>query len=474
MPLGTASLDVLAERGVPVPTYDRRGLVPRIVHIGVGAFHRSHLAMYCHELATAGSDWGICGIGLLPADRAMADALGAQDHLYSLTTRQDHVALTEIVGSLVDLVFAADQPAVAAERIGRDTTAVVSMTVTEAGYRDDAHNRRTFDVIAHGLALRAAHELGGLTVMSCDNMVGNGAAARRCVIDAAGRHDAALAAWVADTCTFPDSMVDRITPSTTEADRRSLVDEHGLIDRAPVVAEPFRQWVIEDAFAAGRPDIAAVGAIITDDVHSWELYKLRLLNAGHMAIAHLATLAGIVHVDEAVATPSLHRFLRRLLLTEAVPTLRPIAGHPPEGYVADVLGRFANTGIRDRLARLCTDGTAKAATFVIPVVVDRLRADGGIDHLAHVLAAWAHYLATVPAGAQAPDASAERVRALASAAMDEPAVFLDASTGFPELIAHDPRLIAAFTAAHRSISRLGPIGAIDLLEHGSNRPSDRR
>ena len=472
MQLRSDALGALAVRGVEVPGYDRGALAARIVHVGVGGFHRAHLAVYCDDLAEQGGDWGICGIGLLETDRAMADVLARQDHLYSLTTRHHDTDHTRIIGSIVDYVFAADDPTPAVERIARSTTAIVSLTVTEAGYTDTPRNHRTFDVIAAGLARRRREGLGPITIMSCDNMVGNGEVTRRCVLDAARRLDPAVADWIATTCAFPNSMVDRITPATTDADRSALVDRFDLVDLWPVTSEPFRQWVIEDRFAAGRPDIEAVDAIVTDDVHRWELYKLRLLNAAHTVMAHLAALAGIVHVDEAVADPDFHRFLRGFLLEESAPTLEPIPGHPPARYVEDVLDRFANTGIRDQIARIGTDSTAKFKVFVLPILVDQLDRNGPIDHVAHALAAWARYLATVPVDQQAPDPSADTARALAHVALGQPTAFLDERLGFPRHTIQNPRFIAAFSGALRSIGEHGPIGAIRRVTSRPVRDAD--
>jgi mannitol 2-dehydrogenase len=457
------ALDALDERGVDVPRYDRRALVPRIVHIGVGGFHRSHLAVYCDDLAAGGSDWGICGIGLLDADRTMAGVLARQDHLYTLTTRHGDTVRTRIIGSIVDYVLATDDTSIVGERIAAETTEIVSLTVTEAGYAATARNDRTFDTIVAGLARRRRDGLGGVTVMSCDNMTGNGDAARRCVLDAAHRSDPSLGVWIESNCTFPNSMVDRITPATTDDDRTYLLDAYGLRDEWPVVSEPFRQWVIEDAFATGRPDLAAVGAIVTDDVHLWELYKLRLLNAGHTVIAHLAALASIRHVDEALGVVELRSFLEAFLLEEAAPTLEPIPGHPPSQYVAGVLERFANTGIRDGIDRICTDSTAKFATFVMPILVDQLERDGSVDHLAHALAAWTHYLAATPVDQQAPDPAGDTVRSLARAAAGGPAAFLDERAGFPPRTLGDTRLTTAYTGAHQAIAAHGALGALRRL-----------
>jgi mannitol 2-dehydrogenase len=221
--------------------------------------------------------------------------------------------------------------------------------------------------------------------------------------------------------------------------------------------------VIEDDFASGRPDIAAVGAILTGDVLPWELYKLRLLNAGHSAIAHLSALAGIDYVDEALAVPELRGFLQALLLDESAPTLEAIPGHPPQQYVETVLDRFANTGIRDQISRLCVDGTAKAATFMMPILVDQLERGGPIDHTTHALAAWAHYLATVPVAEQAADTEADELRPLARAALDTPSAFIHERAGFPPGAASDTRLATVFTHAHQSIAEYGSLGALRRL-----------
>jgi mannitol 2-dehydrogenase len=441
--------------------YDRDALRPRIAHIGVGGFHRAHLAVYCDDLASAGSDWGICGIGLLPLDRAMADALSAQDHLYSFTAKGMDRRESRVIGSIIDFVFAADDPDLAVERIAAEETAVVSMTVTEAGYDDAPRNRGTFDVIASGLSRRRDRRASGVTILSCDNLPGNGDAARRRVLDACGRRSDGLEGWAAEHCTFPSSMVDRITPVTAEADRHHLLDTFGLVDRWPVVAEPFLQWVLEDDFAAGRPDVDAVGAIFTGDVHAWELYKLRFLNGGHSALAYLAALASVTYVDEAMAVPELRRFLERLLRNEALPTVDEIPGHPRSDYVDAVVGRFANTGVRDQIARLCVDGTSKFPTFLMPTIVRNLELGGPVDDAALALAAWAHYLATVPEEQQAPDALGDRSKPLARDAMaGDPAQFVDPRAGFPADLVSDTRFTTAFTAAHRAIAATG---ALDVL-----------
>jgi mannitol 2-dehydrogenase len=459
------TLPDIAARGVPVPTYDRRRLEPRILHVGVGGFHRAHLALYTHELAETGSDWGIRGLGLLRQDARMAEALAPQDHLYTLVERGGGDARAQIVGSIVDYRLAHDRPAGAAELAADPGVAIVSLTITEAGYGDDANGSpssppTTFDVIAMGLERRRDQGHPPLTIVSCDNLPGNGDTARRSTLQAARRRSASLADWTERHCAFPNSMVDRITPATSDDDRAWLVDAVGVEDRWPVVAEPFRQWVIEDQFANGRPRWEDVGVLFTDRVHDWEIYKLRLLNAGHSSMAYLAALAGITYVDEAMALPAVRSYLHHLLHDEAVPSLVPIPGHPPADYVTSVLERFANRGVRDQIARLCIDGSAKFPTFLLPTIAFQLGRDGPIGEGALALAGWARYLATVPPERQAFDAAGDAARRHARQAIDEPTRFLDFAEVFPTTLRDSPRFRAAFAEAWQRLRDVGALAAM--------------
>ena len=461
-----STLGALSARGVEIPAYDRSRLQPRIVHIGVGGFHRAHLALYTHELATAGADWGIAGLGLLEQDAAMARALAAQDHLYTLVEKGGGEPVATVVGSIVDYTLAPHDDDAIAVRIASPTTAIVSMTITEAGYAEPtqdqtaAGERTTFDRLVAALASRHAQGVGPLTILSCDNLPGNGTAARRATVSAAARLDDALASWVERECTFPNSMVDRITPMTTDADRSWLRTAVGIDDAWPVVAEPFRQWVIEDAFATGRPRWEDVGALFTDRVHDWELYKLRMLNAAHSCMAYMSALAGITFVDEAMAVPAVRTFLEDLLLREALPTLTPIPGHPREEYVATVLERFGNTGVRDQIARLCVDGSAKFPTFLLPTIISQLEQGGPIARATTALAGWARYLGVVPPGQLAFDASLERARGHGTAARSNPLAFLDYVEVFPEVLRTSARFRDGFGRAYHRVADEGPVAAM--------------
>ncbi|MCW3048809.1 MAG: mannitol dehydrogenase [Solirubrobacterales bacterium] len=465
--LGQAHLAEIARRGVPVPEYDRARLAPRIVHVGVGGFHRAHLALYAQELASGGGDWGIVGLGLLEKDAEMAAALRAQDHLYTLIEKGNGEPSAAVVGSIIGYVHAPDGgDAAVAELVASPATKILSMTVTEAGYAEPSAEQvasgagATFDRIAAALAVRRERAAGPLTILSCDNLPGNGDAARHATLAAAARADGGLPAWVQANCTFPNSMVDRITPVTADADREWLLDSAGVDDRWPVVAEPFRQWVMEDDFAGGRPPWEDVGALFTDRIGDWELYKLRLLNAGHSGIAYLSALAGVALVHEAMAVPAIRTFLEALLHREAMPTLVEIPGHPREQYIASVLGRFANPGVRDQIARVCIDGSAKFPRFLIPTVARQLEVGGPVERAATALAGWAHYLADVDPGAQAFDSNARAARRHAAEAVADPVAFLEFDAVFPPAMRASPRFRAAFSAAYRRIAEHGPLTAM--------------
>jgi mannitol 2-dehydrogenase len=457
--LSTSTLDELERLDVSVPHYDRGALVPRILHLGVGGFHRAHMALYTDELAEAGSDWGIRGVGLLESDRAMADVLAAQDYLYTLIERDSDGSHPHVIGSILDFVLGNEE---FSRQVADSELSILSMTITEGGYSLERANP-TIEAIVD--ALEARRNAGGapLTILSCDNLPGNGTVARASIMQVAATRSDQLVAYLESSCTFPNSMVDRITPQTTDTDRAWLRDEVGIEDGWPVVAEPFRQWVIEDAFAAGRPAFEDVGALFTDRVHDWELYKLRMLNATHSNMAYLSTLAGVVYVDEAIANPTVRRYLERFLSTESIPTLTEIPGHPAKEYADTVLGRFANTGVRDQIARLCIDGTAKFPSFLIPTIERQLELAGPIDCAALALAGWARYLATVPADARAPDPRGERSAALAVQSLDDPRAFLALDEVFTPPLRESERFGDAFADASRRLADRGPLGAMQAL-----------
>jgi mannitol 2-dehydrogenase len=391
----------------------------------------------------------------------MAQVLRAQDHLYTVIERDGAGSRVRIVGSIVDFAFVAGDADAFDHHLADPEIAILSLTITEGGYALERPNP-TIEAIVSALDARRRASGRPLTILSCDNLPGNGDVARHAIMAVASTRSADLARYVEETCTFPNSMVDRITPQTKDEDRSWLRYEVGIDDGWPVVCEPFRQWVIEDRFIAGRPRWEVVGALFTDRVHDWELYKLRLLNASHSCMAYLMALAGVVFVDEAMAIPVVRRYLEQLLEREAIPTLHEIPGHPAADYVATVLQRFENTGVRDQIARLCIDGTAKFPSFLIPTVEAQLERGGPVSRAALALAAWARYLATVPADERAPDSRGERAAAFATQSLEDARMFLELDEVFTEPVRTNQRFRDAFELASRDLAAYGPIDSIAL------------
>jgi mannitol 2-dehydrogenase len=317
---------------VPRPTYDRSALRTGIVHIGVGGFHRSHEAMYIDRLLNAGAaqDWAICGVGILPDDAAMAEVLTAQDGLYTLVQKHNDGHLeARVIGSIVRYLHAPADPEAVIEQMAAPATRIVSLTVTEGGYAIDAVTgafdptdpgvagdltgsgppRSAFGLVTEALRRRRDRGVPAFTVVSCDNIEGNGHVAQRSFTSFARHGDPKLADWIQAEVHFPNSMVDRITPRTTPEEAELLRSRFGIADRWPVICEPFTQWVLEDSFGNGRPPLEDAGVQVVDDVRPYELMKLRLLNASHQALGYFAYLAGYRLVHEAAQDPLIARFL---------------------------------------------------------------------------------------------------------------------------------------------------------------------
>ena len=330
-PLDTTTLSSL-DGAVPTPTYDRRRVRTGIVHIGVGGFHRAHQAMYVDRLLEQGKaeEWGICGVGVLPSDRRMAEVMAAQDGLYTLVVKYpDGTLEPRVVGSIVEYLLAPDDPEAVVEKMASESTRIVTLTVTEGGYnfspvtgefdaaapdvvadlQPGAAPRTTFALVTEALVRRRQRGLPPFTVATCDNIQGNGDVARRSFTAFARLRDPELGEWMEQEVPFPNSMVDRITPATTDEDREELRQKFGIDDGWPVVCEPFTQWVLEDSFGLGRPPLEDVGVQIVEDVEPYELMKLRLLNAGHQGLAYLGHLAGYRLAHDAAQDPLFQQFL---------------------------------------------------------------------------------------------------------------------------------------------------------------------
>ena len=385
----------LAE-SVPTPGYDRRQVRTGVVHFGVGGFHRAHQAMYHDRLLNEGKglEFGICGVGVLPGDRAMKEALEAQDGCYTLVVKHaDGTYEPRVIGSITEYLLAPDDPEAVVEKLAAETTRIVSLTVTEGGYdpQPDAPEPTTFGLIVAGLRRRRERGLGPFTVMSCDNLEGNGHRAHAACVEFARRSDGELADWIEREVAFPNSMVDRITPQTTDGDRAEVRERFDIDDRWPVVCEPFTQWVLEDRFVAGRPPYEDVGVQVVDDVAPYELMKLRLLNASHQALCYFAYLDGYRLVHDAAQDPLYRTFLRGYMDAEGTPTLAPVPGVDLDDYKATLIERFSNSEVRDTVARLCAESSDRIPKWLLPVIRHNLEQGGEIRRSAAVVASWARY-----------------------------------------------------------------------------------
>ncbi|PNY79856.1 mannitol dehydrogenase family protein [Deinococcus koreensis] len=486
--LNRAALSTLDQR-VAVPQYDPSALTSGIVHFGVGGFHRSHEAMYLDRLlgadAAGSAQWGICGVGVMPGDARMRDVLAAQDHLYTLVSRApDGHAEARVIGALHEFLFAPDDPEAVLEKLASPETRIVSLTVTEGGYGTDnatgefdpsgadfqhdltpgAVPRTVFGYVTEGLRRRRERGLRPFTVLSCDNMQGNGHVAGQAFATFARLKDPELGEWVAREVAFPSSMVDRITPVTTEQTRQEVAREFGVDDAWPVVAEAFTQWVLEDRFTLGRPALETVGVQLVPDVEPYELMKLRLLNASHQAMGCLGLLAGSTYVHEVCGQPDFVDFLLGYMAREATPTLRPVPGIDLAAYRAELIERFASPAIRDTLARLIVDASERIPRFLLPVVRAQLDAGGEIARCALVVASWAAYIEAVDGG-RFPALSDPRAAELQGAVRREarqPGAFLELRAVFGEL-GQSARFRAAYLAARASLQSDGPLGALQRL-----------
>jgi mannitol 2-dehydrogenase len=471
------------------PTYPRQALRQGIVHIGVGGFHRAHEAVYTERLLrqTQDQDWGICGIGLRESDRAMAQVLREQDYLYSLMElgQAEHPCV-EVIGAISDYLFAPDNPTAVLEKLASPQTRIVSLTITEGGYLLDDHSgefdfsnadivhdlahpgspRTVFGYLAAALEMRRERDLPAFTLMSCDNLPHNGDKARSALLSFAARHDQALADWIAEHVSFPNSMVDRITPITTAA-HKQLLQDHATIDDAwPVVCEPFIQWVMEDDFCNGRPAWEDVGVQFTADVAPYEQMKMRLLNASHSAMSYLGYLAGYRYSHEVMQDARLSGLIRRFMDLDVTPTLGTIEGINLEQYKDTLIERFSNPRIGDQLSRLCMDGSSKIPKFILATLEQRLAEGAPIERFALILASWALYLQR----AQQPDADYRVADPLADqllAATAEPSGlagrFLGLEEIFGQQLQHCVGFVTAFDAALQQLQEQGVATTLEQM-----------
>jgi mannitol 2-dehydrogenase len=451
---------------IDTPNYDRHSVSVGIAHIGAGHFHRAHQAMYIDRLLQRGMarEWGICGIGVMPGDWTMRDVLRDQGGLYTLILENpDGTRDAHMIGSIIDYRYAPDDPEAALEVLAAATTRIISLTITEGGYRDP--DGPAFALITEALARRRYRGIAAPTIVSCDNIESNGEIARRAVLANAERRDPGLADWVAEHTRFPSSMVDRITPATTLEMAAQVRRDFGIDDRWPVLAEPFAAWVLEDDFADGRPPLEQAGVLLVDDVGPYESMKLRLLNAGHQSLCYFAYLCGFEFVHDAARDPLFAEFLLAYFDFEAIPTLAPVPGIDLHDYSRTLIERFGNPGVRDTVARLCAYSSDRIPKWLLPVIYDNLASDGSVRLAAATVASWARYAEGADEWGQpieVVDQLADSLVPIARSQHENPTAFIEINAVFGDL-AQQPRFVEAYRWALESLHRNGARATLEAL-----------
>lgn len=483
--LSAAALDDLPAE-VERPGYDRAQVSPGVVHLGIGAFHRAHQAVVFDDLIRSGDPrWGIRAASL--RSPAVRDRMAPQDGLYGLVVRDGARARSRIIGAIRDVAVAPEAPAALVETLAAPDTHLVTLTVTEKGYKLDPVSGRLLEgdadldadlaslaeprtapgFLTAALARRRARGLPALTAISCDNIPNNGQRLREAVLAVAEAHDGRLADWIASHAAFPQTMVDRIVPATTEDDIAALAAQTGVIDRAMVKTEPFLQWVIEDRFSGQRPDFESVpGVQVTRAVAPWEQAKLRLLNGAHSTIAYLGGLAGIAFVHEFVARPAGARLVEDLW-DEAETTLSPPPGLDIDAYRRALMARFANPALQHLTRQIAMDGSQKLPQRLLEAIVVRLERGQPIEMLALGVAAWMRWQAGRDDAGRTfavDDPLAETTRRLVAGSTDpaeQVRALLSLKAVFPPGLAADPRFRGALV---RHAERLAWTGAWATVE----------
>jgi mannitol 2-dehydrogenase len=489
-PLSSATLDALS---IPVPGYDRAAVTAGIVHFGVGGFHRAHQAMYLDRLMEQGLalDWGICGVGVMASDARMRDVMTRQDCLYTLVLKDpDGGWQPRVVGSIVEYLYAPDDPEAVIEKMADPGTRIVSLTVTEGGYNFspvtgefDAQNpavqadlqpgaapATTFGLVTEALVRRRERGLEPFTVMSCDNIPGNGHMAQEVFGAFAALRDPELGRWVRENVRFPNSMVDRITPVTTDDDRAEIAQRFGVEDGWPVVCEPFTQWVLEDSFSLGRPPLEQAGVQLVADVEPYELMKLRLLNASHQALCYFGYLAGYRLVHDVTRDPLFSTFLLDYMNREATPTLPPVPGIDLDSYKQQLIERFSNDAVRDTVARLCAESSDRIPKWLLPVVRANLEAGREVRLSAAIVASWARYAEGVDEQGEpitVVDRLADQLTATARRQRDEPLAFVADRTLFGDLVDNE-RFTEAYLDVLTSLHERGARATLEGLVSGGS------
>ncbi|GIL39065.1 mannitol dehydrogenase family protein [Roseiterribacter gracilis] len=459
----------LADANAIRPAYDLDKVELGVAHIGPGAFHRAHQAWYFDQLLARDPRWGISAIA--PRSRDVRDALAPQDGLYVLAELDAQISY-RVIGSLRELHVASEDLDATLVRLTDPTTKLVTMTVTEKGYCLDGKgeldlNHATIQhdlanpaspqsiagILTLALAQRRADKSKPFTVLSCDNLADNGAKLKRAVIRFAETRDGDLARWIGDNVRFPATMVDSITPATTDALRQQVEAATGVYDAWPIQRESFVQWVIEDTLGPDAPDLASVGVILTKDVAAWDRAKLRLLNAAHSTLAYTGWLVGHETVADVMTDPKLVSFVRGMLLDDVAPSLTPPAGLSLADYVEMVLTRFRNPAIRHELQQIAWDGSQKLPVRILGTLRDARLHGRSIDRLAVPLGAWMRFvMQRAKSGEKITDPLAEQLQAIGQACNGEAEHdvprFLAIESMFPRDLANDPSVRIAIERAY--------------------------
>lgn len=461
-----------AKAAVLRPAYERSNLRIGVVHFGPGAFHRAHQAYYFDALLGKDASWAISAVSL--RSPGVRDALKPQDGLYTLAAL-DRRTEFRIIGAIKELLVAPEEPEAVLARLASPEVRAVTITVTEKGYclnaggeLDLAHPDVVRDLarpdlpcsligwLVEGLRRRRQSGIAGLTVISCDNLVDNGARLGRAVVRLAAERDTALASWIEAEVRFPRTMVDSITPATEDALRARVQAELGLEDTWPIQREAFTQWVVQDAMRADGPDLSSVGVTITDDVTGYERAKLRLLNGAHSTLAYCGLLAGHETVARAMADPALARLVETLMRDDIAPTLTPPRELDLDGYIQAILNRFRNPEIRHNLSQIAWDGSQKLPFRILGTVRDALAAGRPLDRLVLPLAAWMQFVrGAAHRGVPLVDPLAERLAALGRActgiAAEDVHRFLALDAVFPPELAAAQRFRTAMEKAYAEL-----------------------
>ncbi|CAI7612242.1 unnamed protein product [Penicillium glandicola] len=483
---------------IQIPTYRSRGGAVKegIVHVGVGGFHRAHLAVYVDQLMEKHgvTDYAICGVGLQPFDVGMRDVLREQDHLYTVIERSDKGSFAHVVGCINSYLYAPDNREAVIAKMADPDTRIVSLTITESGYyyNENTHElisehpdiqfdakpenentpRTTFGFLYAALARRHAQGLNPFTVMSCDNMQKNGSITRHMLESFARMRNPKIAEWIAEKGAFPNAMVDRITPQTSGEDKEALKATFGIEDAWPVVTEPFMQWVIEDQFSDGRPEFEKVGVQVVKNVHAveqFEKHKLRLLNGSHSAIGYPGQMAGFEYVHEVMQNPQMRKFVWEMMQEEVKPLMPEIPGVDIDEYCKTLMKRFSNSTIKDQLPRICLNASGKIPQFIMPSIAEAIMASTETEvypfrRLCFVAAAWFLYVKGVDDLGNkftVDDPMREELQARAEAGNGGPKELLEIKSLFGDDLRGSKRFTDEVEQAMKDIARDGVLKTLE-------------